>query len=283
RRHLDEPDDRLDRFDLAEEWPQSAELVMAPVSEEPRRLGSHRPVGGVRQLPPRVDCLAQGVDDGRWIVLLALGREPHGIREKELSLPYPSLLRLGNRRHVLRRPPPLDHPVRRLTALVELPVPRGILVGRVEDRTVKKRLRHLAEDISLLACPRGSPATPFLASALPFGPSDTPLGSTAKSFLSSALSFGSPAMPFVTSATPFVTNATSFGPSALPFVSTAVPLVSTAMPLVSTAMPFVSTAMPFLTNHLPFASSATAFGLSALPFVTSATPNLTSETLCTNS
>ena len=63
RRDLGQPDRRLDRLDLAEERADAAELVMAPVLEQPRRLGRDLPVVRVRELAPRVDVAAQLVDD----------------------------------------------------------------------------------------------------------------------------------------------------------------------------------------------------------------------------
>ena len=62
RRDLGQPDRGLDRFDLAEERADAAELVMPPVLEQSRRLRRHLPLAG-RQVAPRVDLAADLVDD----------------------------------------------------------------------------------------------------------------------------------------------------------------------------------------------------------------------------
>ena len=74
RGDLGQPDRGLDGFDLAEERPDAAELVVTPVLEETRGFGRHLPVVGIRQTPPLVDVMAEFVDDGGRVVLLVLGR-----------------------------------------------------------------------------------------------------------------------------------------------------------------------------------------------------------------
>ena len=52
---LGQPDRGLRRFDLAEEGPDVAEAVAAPVLQEPSRLGGYPPPAGVRNRTPRID------------------------------------------------------------------------------------------------------------------------------------------------------------------------------------------------------------------------------------
>src|SRR5690348_17669650 len=62
-------------------------------------------------------------------ISLARRRGPEDIRDLQFLLIRSALLRPRNRRHILRRPPPLNHPVRRLPALIELPVARRVGIG----------------------------------------------------------------------------------------------------------------------------------------------------------
>src|SRR6185369_2944835 len=149
--------------------------MVAPVRQEPRRLRSHRPIVRIRQRPPGIDSLAQGIDDRRRVVPLALHREPEDVGQHEFRLVDLLLFRLRDRRHILRRPPPLDDLVRRLAALVELPVPGRVGVGRIEDGMVKKRRRHSAEDISRRGfLPRA--LLPMGLVSLPIGRASLPSG-----------------------------------------------------------------------------------------------------------
>ena len=59
------------RFHLAEEGTDAVEVVVPPVPEQASRLGGHLPLV-LRQLAPTVDLLADPVDDGGQIVLLAI-------------------------------------------------------------------------------------------------------------------------------------------------------------------------------------------------------------------
>src|SRR5260221_309956 len=61
------------------------------------------------------------------------------------------MLRFGDRGNELRTPPGLDDLVRRLSRLVELPVPRRIAVRRVEDRPLEEGFGHCAHSVPVRA------------------------------------------------------------------------------------------------------------------------------------
>jgi len=142
RSDFGQPDGRLDGFHLAEERPDATEFVVAPMLEQAGRLGRHVPLARVRQVPPEVDAAAQLVDDRRRVVLLAFARKPLSLVEDKLALLLPALLRLGDRGDELGAPSVIDDPVGGLTALVELPVSSGVLVGRVQDRLFEESIGH---------------------------------------------------------------------------------------------------------------------------------------------
>ena len=73
---LGEPDQRLDRLDLAEKGPDAAEAVVAPVPQQAGGLRRDLPIARVRQRAPPVHVVAQLVDDGRRVVLLGLRGNP---------------------------------------------------------------------------------------------------------------------------------------------------------------------------------------------------------------
>ena len=58
------------RFDLAKEWPNSAEIVVPAMLKEPRGLWSHPPVACVLQTTPLIDLVAHRINDGSMIVLM---------------------------------------------------------------------------------------------------------------------------------------------------------------------------------------------------------------------
>src|SRR5439155_14369703 len=67
--NLDQPNCRLDRFDLTEEGANSAKTMLPPMLKQTRRLGRDLPKI-IRQCAPLVDLLPQFVDDRSGIVLL---------------------------------------------------------------------------------------------------------------------------------------------------------------------------------------------------------------------
>ena len=60
--HLGEPDHRLGRLDLAEERARAAEVVIAPVPQQPLGDGTDTPVGRILQRPPLVHLGAQAIE-----------------------------------------------------------------------------------------------------------------------------------------------------------------------------------------------------------------------------
>ena len=144
RRDLGDPDQGLDRLDLAEEGPDAAEVVAAPVPQEAGRLRGDLPVARVRQRPPPIHVAAQLVDDGGRVVLLGGRGNPGAVRELQDVLggrlpPLPGLRDGGDE---LRPPPLLEDAARRLSFLVQLPMAGRVLVGRVDDRSREERSAH---------------------------------------------------------------------------------------------------------------------------------------------
>ena len=146
-RDLGQPDRGLRRFDLAEEGPDVAEAVAAPVLQEPSRLGSHPPPAGIRNRSPRIDPAPQLVDDLHQLVLLTLLLQRLR-RRVEDHLVLATLLRPRDRRDERDTAAAVEDLARGLAALVELPVPRRVLVGRVEDGPVEKLVAHGGASLS---------------------------------------------------------------------------------------------------------------------------------------
>ena len=146
RRHLGQPDRGLHRLDLAEERPDVAEPMAAPVRQEPRGLRRHAPGVRIRQLPPPVHSLADAADERGQVVLLRLGPERlrRRVEEDFLLLDALLFLRLRDRRDERDLAALGEDPVRRLAARVELPVARRVLVRGVQDRLREEcsRRRH---------------------------------------------------------------------------------------------------------------------------------------------
>ena len=140
---LGEPDEGLDRLDLAEEGALVAEWVVAPVLEQAGGFRFDPPeVGG--ELPPLVNLLAEGVDDGGVVVLLGAGAEAVALVEGEFTLLAAALLflGLGDGGDEFRPAPGGDDALGGLAAGVEFPVAAGTGVGRIEDRLVEKGVAH---------------------------------------------------------------------------------------------------------------------------------------------
>ena len=145
RRDLGQPDRGLDRLDLAEERADAAELVVPPVLEQTGRLRRDLPLAGIGQGPPGVHVSAHLVDDRGGVVLLLLGREPLAFVEDDRLLRWRPAFRffgfgIGVMNSARRRR--LEDLLRRLAALIQLPVPRRAGVGGVEDRVVEERVGH---------------------------------------------------------------------------------------------------------------------------------------------
>ncbi len=134
RRDLGQPDQGLDRLDLAEERPDVAEGVVAPVAQEARGL-RRNPPRALGQSPPVVDGVADAGDERGQVVLLPAGPDRlRGLVGDQFQLPGAAFPRGGDRRDVRRGPPRVDDAAGRPVALVQLPVAPRVLVGRVQDR-----------------------------------------------------------------------------------------------------------------------------------------------------
>ena len=143
-RDLGQPDGGFDRFDLAEERADAAELVMSPVLKQPRGFRRDLPLIGIGQGAPCIHMAAHFVDDRGGVVLLLLGRKTLAFVEDELLLLRArlALLRLWDRRDELRTAARFDDLLRRLPSVIKLPMPRRVLVGRVQDWMIEEGVRH---------------------------------------------------------------------------------------------------------------------------------------------
>ena len=88
-------------------------------------------------------------------------------RNLALAAACAPLLRLRNRRDQVRPAPAVDDAIGRLPVGVELPVPAGKRVRRVEDRALEELLRHelvvesnLGTDLNVLSAPKESGRSP---------------------------------------------------------------------------------------------------------------------------
>ncbi len=146
------PDNRFDRFHLAEKGANSHKFVSAPVGEETRGFRRHLPVYGVFNLSPFADVLPHIIYHA--VDVVALRRVGNLLGERILKK-RPFLLAvlsffawLGDRGDEIGDAARRDDPLRRLAATVQFPMARRQLVGRVENRVIKKwiilRLRHCA-------------------------------------------------------------------------------------------------------------------------------------------
>ena len=141
RRDLGQPDRGLRRLDLTEEEPDVAEAMAAPVLEKPGGLGRHPPPAGLRNRPPRIDPAPQLVDEPHQLVLLSPCLQ-RLCRLVEDHLALAALLRLRDGGDEGDAPAAVEDAAGGLTALVELPVPRRVLVGRVEDGAIEEPVAH---------------------------------------------------------------------------------------------------------------------------------------------
>ena len=125
-----------------------ADLVLfrpqSPVLQEPRCLRGDLPLVWIWQVTPLVNELAQLIDDRSRVVRLSSCRETEAFVEDHRLLigRGRALLRLGNRSDEVSTPAGFDDPLRRLALVVQLPVARRPLVGRVKDGVIKERIRH---------------------------------------------------------------------------------------------------------------------------------------------
>ena len=136
-RNLGEPYRGFGCLNLAVEGPNAAELMGAPVLQQPGGRRRHAPAVRVGGVPPAVH-VATYFTDGCFQVLhvedgLVL-QAPFSDAEHFLHGGRASLLR-GRRKRSdeVRGAAALDDPVRRLSVLVELPVTCRVLIGVVQD------------------------------------------------------------------------------------------------------------------------------------------------------
>ena len=140
--YLGQPDHGLHRLHLAEEGTQVAELVMAPVLQQAGGLRGNPPLGA-RQPAPLAHAVAHALDHPHQLVLLAvLIRRSAGIVKTKFGLRRALLAGRRDRRDE-RHGTPVGW------RFVQFPVPRRILVRRIQDRLLKERLRH-----ALIVIPR---------------------------------------------------------------------------------------------------------------------------------
>jgi hypothetical protein len=92
-----------------------------------------------------VNLLPYSIDHGCCMFILLCRRgQSFAFVEHELLLGVGAfaLPGLGNRRDKLCAAAALDNLLCRLTLLIKLPVPRRVGIGRVQDRMIKKWIRH---------------------------------------------------------------------------------------------------------------------------------------------
>lgn len=101
------------------------------MTEQARCLRRHPPPRRVFNHAPRVDALAQVVDDRHGVVLLLCRRNADTLIKDHRLLADGSLAfaRLGHRRNKLRTTAALDDLLGRLPLAVQFPVASGIGIG----------------------------------------------------------------------------------------------------------------------------------------------------------
>ena len=140
-----EPDDRLDRLDLAKERADARKLMRAPVGEKPRRGRGDAPVRRIGQSAPARDVVADFVDDRSRIVFLLSRRTIVPVAESQGALGCAPRLhsRHGDGRDDLRPSPSFDRgDVERLPVVVQRMMKARRLVRAVQDWLFEKRGGH---------------------------------------------------------------------------------------------------------------------------------------------
>src|SRR5690606_15624998 len=131
------PDRGLHRFDLAEEWADAGKGVVSPVLQQSLGFGRHFPIGRIGDGTPVIDGLTDFVDARYGIVFLIFGREPETFIQEQLCLCAffltAPLARLGDRCEELRTTTLINDLLSRLSGCVQLPMPAGVVVWRIED------------------------------------------------------------------------------------------------------------------------------------------------------
>src|SRR5271154_1627190 len=144
RDHLSEPNRGFDRLDLAEEGLQVIKLMMTPVLEQRRGFRRHLPLVGVRQATPCRNVAANFIDDRRRVVFLLGRREAISGAEPQFTLARcpAAFLWFRDWRDQFGAATVVDDPVRRLAFPVQLPVPAGMEIRRIENRPLEKAFDH---------------------------------------------------------------------------------------------------------------------------------------------
>ncbi len=134
-RDFGKPDGDFGGFDLAEEGANAGKVVMTPVVEEAGGFGGDVPVGAVGEGAPGVDLGADFLNDGGWVVGLAVTGEACAVSEGEGFLIGLGFLFAGawDGRDVAGVAAGFDDLVGGLAGFVEFPVAGWVLVGGVED------------------------------------------------------------------------------------------------------------------------------------------------------
>src|SRR5687767_11155771 len=85
-RHLSQPDRRLHCLDLAEERPNPAERMIAPMLEQSGGLWGNSPLAGIGERAPLVNAAPELINERGRVVLLLLGGKSRVIQEQALLL-----------------------------------------------------------------------------------------------------------------------------------------------------------------------------------------------------
>ena len=173
-RNLSQPDDGLNRLDLAEERPKRLFRRISPILQQPRRRRGYAPVGGVRDRTPRNQVLADLIDDAGDAVGLATDVALSAEIERRLcagAAPLSLLARLRHRCDVPTLASALDRRmVKRLAVRPERVMPRRNVIWRVENGLFVKRLGHVpSRSVTRFLLTLASPRHIFAARKQPIG------------------------------------------------------------------------------------------------------------------
>ena len=126
--------------------------MKTPMHEKLDGFGCDLPIRRIRQGTPGPQALPHFIDDWGWIVLLLLGRKALTLIEDNLplvrTLPF---LRFRDRRDELCRSPVFDDSLCRLSLIVQFPMSLRTLIGRIQNRMLEKRVRHLKFRLNVVA------------------------------------------------------------------------------------------------------------------------------------
>ena len=119
-------------------------MVVSPVPQQTSGFWSYSPLAGVRQGSPLVDLPAHSIDDCLEVVLLVFSSQlPCFLIEHQRGLllgSSPSSPGLGDRCDEVGWPACLDNLLGWLSVCIQFPMTLGVLVGRVEDRSLEEKI-----------------------------------------------------------------------------------------------------------------------------------------------